>query len=228
MAADVKADFPDKHVSLVHSRVLPIPGPFKDEFRKEVVRILEEDIGVNVVLGDRTLNELPQPREVGIAETTSSAFANTPVTLTSGKVLPADWAIFCLGTQSKLPLISLDASVLTPNGIAVKPTLQVDHGDLGHIFAVGDICARDEVKLAGVAMYGAYIAARNIARSVLGTGAYEESEENPSKLLLLMGKDHWAFQMGDEIWDRKRTQQYVHEDMGLEVCIGALSLRTTP
>ncbi|KAJ1951125.1 hypothetical protein FBU59_000344 [Linderina macrospora] len=228
MAADVKADFPSKQVSLVHSRALPIPGPFKDEFRKEVVRILEEDIGVNVVLGDRTLNQLPQSTQPGMAETTSTAFVNTPVQLTSGKTLPADWAIFCLGTQSKLPLISLDASVITPNGIAVKPTLQVDHEELGHIFAVGDICARDEVKLAGVAMYGAYIAAHNISRSVLGVGKYEESEPNPSKLLLLMGKDHWAFQMGDEIWDKERTRQYVHDDMGLEVCVAGLSLRATP
>ncbi|KAI8318999.1 FAD/NAD(P)-binding domain-containing protein [Martensiomyces pterosporus] len=239
MAADIKCDFPEKKVSLVHSRALPIPGPFSDKFREEVVGILQ-DIGVDVVLGERVIDHQPPTEDQAastelaarLPERVKSTGTNSVLQLSTGRKLHADWVIRCLGTRNKYSLISLpgETPLVGPNGLKVKPTMQLNSPLYPHIFACGDICARDQVKLAGVAMYGAYIAARNITRAVLGQSEsqYELADEFPSKLLLLMGKDNFAFQMGDEIWDKERTRPFVYDDMGLDHCIRSLSLRETP
>ncbi|KAJ2719226.1 hypothetical protein GGI07_005335 [Coemansia sp. Benny D115] len=235
LAADIKCDFGDKQVTLVHSRALPLPGPFKDEFRQIVVDMLRNDIGVDLVLGDRAISQEPASGDMLAGpedepELIDSTSADTKLTLTSGRTVQSDLAIRCLGTRSKYhaPLISLpQGNVLDPTGIRVKDTMQVDSPEYSNIYACGDICSRDQVKLAGVAMYGGYIAARNVARSILcgkDAAVLEDGERYPPKIMLLMGKDHFALQFGDDIWDTERARPFAPADMGLDNCIKALSL----
>ncbi|KAJ2008175.1 hypothetical protein GGI04_001248 [Coemansia thaxteri] len=241
MAADIKSDFPDKQVTLIHSRALPIPGPFKDEFRRSVVDILQRDIGVDVVLGERVVRQTPESADMRYSDW-GAAFgpevvqsvshdSKIDLELSSGRHIQADYVIRCVGTDRKHRVLSIKGDVFGSRGIRVRDTMQID-GEYsgGHMFACGDICARDEVKLAGVAMYGGYIAGRNVARLVLGldSSRLEAAIKYPSKLLLLMGKKQWAFQMDDEIWDRERTRQHVHEDMGLAACVDRLALQRDP
>ncbi|KAJ2792562.1 hypothetical protein GGI18_000298 [Coemansia linderi] len=238
LAADIKSDFPEKQVTLIHSRSLPVPGPFKDEFRNIVVDIMQ-DIGVDLVLGerviaqtpksgdmsyDRTLKSSPEPELVGTMST------NAELTLASGRVIRADLAIRCLGTLDKRRVLQLPlaSDVFGADGIAVKDTMQIDSEHYSNIYACGDICSRALVKLAGVGMYGAYIAARNISRSVLGLEKLEEGIRYPSQLMLLLGKDHFALQLGDEIWEKERTREHVHKDMGLLKCVEVMSLHKEP
>ncbi|KAK9693592.1 hypothetical protein K7432_013854 [Basidiobolus ranarum] len=266
MAADVKCDFPEKDVTLIHSRALPIPGPFKDEFRQETVRILKEDIGVNVILGERVIKEIPlsvstdtakdpcdtlselisevkfsETRSVNnhediLPELISTVKYNIELTTTNQSNIKADWVINCTGTKSKASVVNLPSStdepIFSQNGIRVNKNMQIDDPKYSHIFAIGDVCDRTVMKLAGVAMYGGYIAAKNLSILVKqdeeSKVELEDFPEFPSKLLLLMGKDNFLFQMGDEIWERERTQQFVYEDMGLEGCINALSLKEFP
>ncbi|ORX95451.1 FAD/NAD(P)-binding domain-containing protein [Basidiobolus meristosporus CBS 931.73] len=220
MASDIKCDFPEKDVTLIHSRPLPIPGPFKDEFRQETIRILKEDIGVNVILGERVVND----------------HSENALTTTSQRKIAADWVINCLGTASKASIIKLPSStdnpIFSPAGIRISKTMQINDPKYQHIFAVGDICDSNIMKLAGIAMYGGCMAAKNL--SALITSAQGESPELekfpdfPSKLLLLMGKNHFIFQLGDEVWEREKTREFVHEDMGLELCMNALAIRDFP
>ncbi|KAJ2743592.1 hypothetical protein GGI20_003628 [Coemansia sp. BCRC 34301] len=241
LAADIKSDFPEKQVTLVHSRALPVPGPFKDEFRHMVVDILEE-IGVDVVLGERVVKQTPESGDMSYTPSKSSecpppehvgtTSTDAELTLASGRKLHADLAIRCLGALAKRSLLQLPLApdLFGEDGIAVRDTMQVASDVYSNIYACGDICSRALVKLAGVGMYGAYVAARNIARSVMSgsTAKLEDGERYPSQLMLLMGKDHFALQLGDEIWDKERTREYVHADMGLRRCIECLSLHKEP
>ncbi|KAJ2355160.1 hypothetical protein GGF43_002852 [Coemansia sp. RSA 2618] len=241
LAADIKCDFQDKSVTLVHSRALPLPGPFKDELRENVVDILQRQIGVDLVLGQRVVAQEPASADMSdvtpdMPEYVSSTAANAKLTLSSGQTIHGDWVVRCLGTHDKRSVIMLPSSTQAPifgtNGIRVKDTMQIDDIAYPHIYACGDICARDTVKLAGVAMYGAFIAAINIARTIVSASkespTLEESPLYPSKIMLLMGKDHFVMQLGDEIWETEKTRQYVSDDMALQGCIDALSLNQTP
>ncbi|KAJ2657634.1 hypothetical protein IWW48_004440 [Coemansia sp. RSA 1200] len=269
MAADIKCDFQDKHVILAHSRALPLPGPFKDEFRRQVVGILET-IGVDVMLGQRVIEQAPSASADGNVITPAPAPAPAPttggsdeeggggggggggsgytLTLADGRRVAADCVIRCLGAELDstmglldLPVDSSDSTgpILGPSGIRVRDTMQVDSDRYPNIYACGDICSRDKVKLAGVAMYGGYIAARNIARSVLvqknGKPEDESAEVGlekgtlyPPKILLLLGKDEFAMQLDQEIWEKERVRPFVYDDMGLKVSVEGLSLTQTP
>ncbi|KAJ2813248.1 hypothetical protein H4S07_000831 [Coemansia furcata] len=239
LAADIKSDFPEKHVTLIHSRALPVPGPFKDEFRHMVVDILKE-IGVDVVLGERVVAQTPESGDMSYdsakpspppPEHVSTMSTNAELTLASGRTIRADLAIRCLGALDKRGVLRLPlaADIFGADGIAVKDTMQIDSEHYPNIYACGDICSRALVKLAGVGMYGAYIAARNIARSVLAAGSkLEDGDRYPAQLMLLLGKDHFALQLGDEIWEKERTREHVHKDMGLMRCVEVLSLHKEP
>ncbi|KAJ1802065.1 hypothetical protein LPJ75_006301 [Coemansia sp. RSA 2598] len=236
LAADIKCDFSEKKVTLVHSRPLLLPGPFKDEFRVIVGDILQKKIGVDLVVNSRVVAQTPRSADMDISpadpEYTSSTASNAVLTLSSGKQMSADYVIRCLGTRSKFAdLVDLsEKSIFDTTGIRVLDTMQVDSPGLTNVYACGDICSRDTVKLAGVAMYGGYIAARNIARSVLygAETPLEDGLKYPSKIMLLMGKDHFALQMADEIWETEKARPYATPDMGLDASLKALGLDNVP
>ncbi|KAJ2526582.1 hypothetical protein EV175_007634, partial [Coemansia sp. RSA 1933] len=137
---------------------------------QQVVDILQKDIGVDVLLGQRVVKQSLIGGQAGNSD--SNGYS---LTLSDGRQITADCVIRCLGASTNyikdlvdLPhLDDTEAPLLSPRGIRVKNTMQVDSSAYPNIYACGDICSRDEVKLAGVAMYGAYVAARNIARSIL-------------------------------------------------------------
>ncbi|KAJ2155940.1 hypothetical protein GGF46_005512 [Coemansia sp. RSA 552] len=240
MAADIKCDFPSKQVTLFHSRALPIPGPFDDDFRRQTVGILHDEIGVAMELGQRVTHQHPQSPDMqvealpALPESVHSTATNATLTLADGRTQTFDWVIRCLGTHDKKHIVHLPSSTDTPifhtNGIRVRETMQVDDPLYPHIYACGDVCDFDQIKLAGMAMYGAHIAARNIARTITHhkEAKLEPCMRYPSKMLLLLGKGRFIMQLGDEIWDRDRTAQYVHDDMGLVGCIESLSLDKAP
>ncbi|KAJ1935528.1 hypothetical protein EC988_008460, partial [Linderina pennispora] len=67
LAADLKTDFPEKTITLVHSRDLPVPGPFLHEFRQGAADILRK-LGVNTLFSQRVVNETPVD-DLGSSET---------------------------------------------------------------------------------------------------------------------------------------------------------------
>lgn len=72
VATDAKSAWPEKRVTLVHSREVVL-GRFGPELRKVAMETMEE-LGVEVVLGERVKDE-------GV------------VTLSSGRVLPCDYLV---------------------------------------------------------------------------------------------------------------------------------------
>ncbi|KAJ2777486.1 hypothetical protein H4R18_005130 [Coemansia javaensis] len=240
MAADVKSDFPDKAVTLVHSRSSLLPGPFLDELRIATADALQNRLGVRLELGRRVVAQSPQSADMTCAphdlpELAQATATDATLTLSDGATLHADWVVRCLGARSRAPLVSLPPSpdcppVFGAGGIRVRPTMQVDDAQYPHIYACGDICNIEEVKLAGMAMYGGYIAARNIARTILHPERtdLDQAKPQPPRTLLLLGKDCSLLQKGDVLYSEKEARAFTEEDIGLQHCVDALSLTKTP
>ena len=142
LAADVKDRYPQKAVTLVHSRSA-LMHRFGPRLQKAALEGLEK-LGVEVVLGQR-LAFVPED--------------SGSVTLESGRVIECDhfvsgYPLFrlsqpqltmsqvnCTGqapSSSLLAAIS-PSSITTTNHIKTKPTLQVADNELSNVYACGDV-----------------------------------------------------------------------------------------
>ncbi|KAJ2780347.1 hypothetical protein GGI15_003569, partial [Coemansia interrupta] len=183
LAADLKTDFSDKHITLVHSRNLPVAGPFSDVFRRHVVDELEK-LGVDLVLGERVVSqnasaqdafnvEVPTKHKYAdvLPELVDTVGRDVVLTTDSGRTLHADLVFNTLGASTRAPLIALPESAGQPplfaaDGLRVNAALQLDDPLYPHIFAAGDVASRDKVKLAGAAAGAGRMAGANIAKLV--------------------------------------------------------------
>ncbi|KAJ2814319.1 Apoptosis-inducing factor 2, partial [Coemansia erecta] len=184
LAADLKTDYPDKEVTLIHSRELPIPGPFMDEFRHEVVRVLHK-LGVKTMFGQRVVGETAVQEDFSLEhvkhasilpELIDSVKRNATLVTSSGAKVHADLVFNCLGTRNKSPLIDLPSSasdipIFSPAGIRINSHMQINDPKYPHIFAVGDISNRAAVaKYAGAAIKSGGVAGGNIAKLIHAKG----------------------------------------------------------
>ncbi|KAJ2775084.1 hypothetical protein IWQ57_000544 [Coemansia nantahalensis] len=236
LAADIKSKFTAKKVALVHSRAKLLPGPFLEALRDAVADILEHRLGVRLVLGRRVVAQDPVSADMWGAtsnpECVRAVATAATLTLDDNSALSCDLAIRCLGVHNRHALLDFppDVDITGPAGIRVRPTMQVDDDRLPHIYACGDICDRYQIKLAGVAIHGAYIAARNIARAVLhpARSDLDTSVPRPVGILLLLGHDHSVWQSGDTLHDEHTARMVSDDDMTLARSIAALSLLQVP
>ncbi|KAJ2647071.1 hypothetical protein IW137_001450 [Coemansia sp. RSA 1287] len=184
LAADLKTDYPDKEVILIHSRELPIPGPFMDEFRHEAVRVLHK-LGVKTMFGQRVVDESAAQEDFSLEhvkhanilpELIDSVKRNATLVTSTGAKVHADLVFNCLGTKNKSPLIHLpssssDAPIFSSSGIRINSHMQIDDSKYPHIFAVGDISNRAAVaKYAGAAVKSGNVAGSNIAKLIRAKG----------------------------------------------------------
>ncbi|KAH6681205.1 oxidoreductase [Plectosphaerella plurivora] len=124
LATDAKQHYPEKSVTLVHSRGA-VMHRFGPELQAAALKGLEA-LGVQVLLGERTVTE---DEDAGI------------LTLRSGKTLEFDFCVNCTGQKPSSELlrgIAPDA-LLESGHIRVKPTLQVDSPSLSNVYACGDV-----------------------------------------------------------------------------------------
>jgi len=154
LATDAKNQYPDKSVTLVHSRqaVMHRFGPGLQESAMDGLRTL----GVDVILGERVD---PQSADGKF------------ITLASGRKVECDCFINCTGQKPASGLIAeLAPKAITTSGhIRVKPTLQIDDESLPNVFVCGDVA---ETKAANtnsrIAGQQAEIAADNVVLSAMG------------------------------------------------------------
>ncbi|KAF8516081.1 FAD/NAD-P-binding domain-containing protein [Gautieria morchelliformis] len=179
IATDIKETYPSKRVVLVHSR-LQLLNRFHNGLH-EVVRKRCEELGIELVLGDRAV--IPSkgfPIEEGPFE----------VELQSGKHLSADFAIISIGQTPQSSLISrLSPGSITSNGfISVRPTLQIADDSTPNLFTLGDIAETGANKAARPGMVQAKIVARNIVRLIEGKGEELETYKfDPPEIHLTLG-----------------------------------------
>lgn len=140
MATDIKEIYPDKRVTLIHSR-----PHLMNRFDAKLHTIIEErakELGIELVLGSRV--KLPKDG----FPTDGSAF---DIDLIDGRKLEGfDFAIICTGQTPQSEIVKTLTPNLIDNGgfIKMKNTLQIDDNTHPHVFAVGDVAASGAPKAA--------------------------------------------------------------------------------
>ncbi|PSR83422.1 hypothetical protein BD289DRAFT_370027 [Coniella lustricola] len=185
MACDLKEIYPDKEVTLVHSRehIMPV----YHEKLSDIIKDRFRELGINFVGGSRVA--LP-PAGFPLGGT------GEPITvaLSNGKTLTADFVVTATGQTPNTQWItnssgsSSDALVNPANGfIRVKPTMQFADPAYPHLFAVGDIADTGAHKAARPAGPHAAVLARNMVALIEGREPTETIEVNPAAIHLTLG-----------------------------------------
>ncbi|MFF5426155.1 MULTISPECIES: NAD(P)/FAD-dependent oxidoreductase [unclassified Streptomyces] len=169
LAGEIKAVWPGKRVTVVDPGTTLMPA-FADGLRDDLLAQLDA-LGVELRLGV-TLSEEP-PGGPGRA----GAFT---VATSDGGEAAADIWFRCHGVRVHSDFLALElAETLTPAGhVRVDEHLRVEGQE--RVYAVGDITALDEAKMAGYAMQHAEVVAANIAAQV--RGELPESTYRPSPI----------------------------------------------
>ncbi|KAJ3610833.1 hypothetical protein NHX12_022923 [Muraenolepis orangiensis] len=181
MAAEVKTEFPDKRVVLVHSRI-PLTDPqLLSSVRQQAKDVLLEK-GVELVLGQR-LCDLSSV-EMNVCR------RNRVLTTDRGTEIQADLVLCCTGLKinSAAYASSLPDCVAEGGGLRVNAHLQV--ASYPNVYAVGDCADTQEPKLAYHASLHAAVAVTNIGNSLAGKElcSYSPASGNVT-MLLAMGCD---------------------------------------
>lgn len=159
LAGEIVSAWPGKQVTIVDPAADILLGTgLPDEFRDEIRRQLTA-LEVTVLTGS-SLTAAP-PTEPG----TTAAFT---VTTGEGATLSADIWFRCHGTTPATSYLAADlASARTPSGhLAVTPELHLEGHP--HVFAIGDITAIAEPKMAKAAELHAKVVAATIRARLTG------------------------------------------------------------
>ncbi|MEV4625140.1 FAD-dependent oxidoreductase [Micromonospora sp. NPDC049523] len=158
-AGEIKSMWPEKTVTVVDPGTDLVSGRFPDEFRS-ILRTQLDQLGVEVLLGT-SLRELPRS-EPGRAATVT-------VTTESGVEITADIWFPCHGVRVDSGYLADELRVAQrpDNLLAVTSELRLHGQDT--VFAVGDITAVPELKMARAAQRHAEVVAANI-RTLIGGG----------------------------------------------------------
>lgn len=144
-----------KKVTLIHKGAKLMNDTYNDKFRNSLQKQCL-DMGINLHLGD--------------ALDGSYDFATSPHTVTTknGDSLAADLIIQATGGSVNNEYLQsfLDPSLLTPGGVKVKPTFQVEGHD--NVFVIGDLADLPEQKQAAKLPGHASVVNSNIVNIING------------------------------------------------------------
>ena len=162
MACEIKEKFPDKEVTLIHSRDHLIPGPLRDAFKAKILEKVEA-MGIQVILNDRVLLETSFPEIKNHGLDSNYIPGSRTLLLQTGVEVPTDLVFFCMGAKvNKASYTEEFASSMDISGrLRVNEFLQVQ--GYANIFALGDCNNWDEPKLGYAAQNQATIVAKNIS-----------------------------------------------------------------
>ncbi|TXT04936.1 hypothetical protein VHUM_04019 [Vanrija humicola] len=183
MATDLKELYPDKDITLVHSRDKVMPR-FDAKFH-DIIEERFNELGIRLITNSRVV--IP---EGGFPED-GSTFT---VDLVDGEKLQAQLVIPATGQTPNNELVrdlpeSSPNSILNPaNGfIRVNPTLQFKDPAYPNFFAVGDIADTGAHKAARPGAGQAEAAARNIVSLIQGKTPTETITISPAGIHLTLG-----------------------------------------
>ncbi|KAF2224637.1 hypothetical protein BDZ85DRAFT_194937 [Elsinoe ampelina] len=177
-ATDIKELYPEKSVTLIHSR--PTLMSRMNTQLDQLIKSRFEELGVATKLGSRV--KLP-------TEGYPTDGRGYDVELSDGSKVHTDFAIICIGQTPRSELVgSLSSEVLTGDGfIKVSKTLQVADSAYPHIFALGDVADTGAHKAARPAVKQAEIVAQNIEHMIQGEALEEYDSSAPAGIHLTLG-----------------------------------------
>ncbi|XP_069835269.1 ferroptosis suppressor protein 1 [Dendropsophus ebraccatus] len=180
MAAEVKTDYPEKEVILIHSKIALADVELEPYVRQTIKEILLQK-GVKLVLGQRvsnldrlTLNMVEENMKLHLDKDT--------------EVITADLVLCCTGIRinSSSYVDAFGDKVASNGALKVNDHLQVE----GHsnIYAVGDCADLREPKMAYLAGLHGKIAVTNIIHSLMQK-PLKTYKPGPVTMLLSMGRN---------------------------------------
>jgi NADH dehydrogenase FAD-containing subunit len=158
LAGEIHEVWPGKHVVVVDAAHELLPG-FLPEVRAELHRQLDE-LGIELRLGT-SLTALP-PVEDGTAETFT-------VTTSAGDRITADIWFRCFGVRVNTGYLA-DGKLVTLTADGMVPVDEhLNAGGHGHVYALGDIAALADAKMATHAQSQAMVVVENLRARLKGT-----------------------------------------------------------
>ncbi|KAG9305395.1 hypothetical protein G9A89_011528 [Geosiphon pyriformis] len=186
LAGELATVHKDKRITIVHAQNDLLSPQFPKKLRDSLKRQLE-DLNVTIIFGEKVL--LP---ESGLGDGTSPNTLQTD----KGTTIESDVQFIATGAQPNTSLVAtLDESLLEEDSRLVKvaPTLQLDHEEFPHIFAVGDITNVKETKLAYRAGAQATIVVKNIEALTSGKSKKLQAyKPGPEAIFVTIGKTNGA------------------------------------
>ncbi|CAG8485906.1 6475_t:CDS:2 [Dentiscutata heterogama] len=180
LAGEIASVYQDKEVTLIHSENHLLSEKFPKKMTNLLAKQLKE-LNVKLILGESV--NLPSS---GIGDGLS------PLTLETNKgtQIESDVQFVAFGIKPNTNVIeTLDQSLIEENTtrVKVKPTLQLDHDNYAHIFALGDITNINETKLAYRAGLHADVITKNII-SHINNKKLVEYKPGPEVMIVPVGK----------------------------------------
>ncbi len=177
LAGEIKAAWADKSVTIVDPSDDIVSGGFSDEFRAELRRQLDA-LGVELVLGT-SLREDP-PSDAGEAKTFTA-------TTRSGREVTADIWFRCFGVVPATGYLAGELAAARQANGHVDVTLELRLPGQERVFAIGDLTALGEAKMAKAAGEHAEVVAANIRTLINGGDELATYEPAPPAISLPLG-----------------------------------------
>lgn len=186
MAAEIKTEYPDKKVVLIHSKLGLADPALLPSVRREAQQILVEK-GVELVLGQKVNNLSELPLNV--------MKKNAEVVTDKGDTLVTDLIVCCTGLRVNSAAYSatFKESMAENGALKVNDHMQVE--GFSNVYAVGDCANVNEPKMAYHAGLHAAVAVSNIANGLSGKELASYRTGNVT-MLLAMGRDDGVGQYG--------------------------------
>jgi apoptosis-inducing factor 2 len=204
LAGEIKAVWPDKHVTLLDAADDILGARFRPDLKAELRRQLS-DLGVEVMLAS--------PLRAGPPTAPGELHAFTVVT-ESGAEVTADIWFRCYGVSPVSDYLAGDlAGARRADGfIEVTPYLQVTGQD--RVFAVGDVSTADH-KMASIAGRQAQLVAANIRALIAGNADLTPYEPSQPVIIVPIGPDGGSGQLpgSDDLASPERVAQAKGRDM---------------
>ncbi|CAI5759407.1 unnamed protein product [Candida verbasci] len=153
IAGDIKTQYPNKTVNLIHPHKLFPPEPLSDEFKTMTKKSLT-DVNINIInkriKSDNTKGDL---------------------ITTDNETISSNLNIFCNHKSNNTSYISneLQKFISPNNNIFINEYLQLSHDGkvIDNVFALGDLVEQPIIKSAGWAMYHGRLVANNISNLIV-------------------------------------------------------------
>ncbi|EFE43000.1 AMID-like mitochondrial oxidoreductase, putative [Trichophyton verrucosum HKI 0517] len=191
LATDIKSYYPEKSVTLIHSRERLLPR-FGGQLHENVMDALQK-LNIEVRLGERP--KLRFRNEKGESEQEK----DQSLLFSDGKVVAYDLIVPCTGHRPNSDLVANlepDAISKSTGRILTQPTLQIvsKDGQNPRVFALGDVAETEGTLMARSAYFQARVVGENILSMIRGSDPKAKYVPNlaiEGALKLTVGKSDW-------------------------------------